>query len=106
VAAHDRQVQRWHLADLDGVVLAGNDRLGKIVADLLGVDVEGRDELQIPYVVRAELHVHQARHPRARAGARVILDALDERTRAIAYTHDGHAYRTHLDCFLSFTVPL
>jgi hypothetical protein len=44
-----------HVGDLDGVVLAGEDGLGQVLADLLGIDVEGGDELDITHVVIAEL---------------------------------------------------
>jgi hypothetical protein len=40
--------------ELDRVVL-GDDRLGQVEADLLGVDVEGGDELDVADVVAAEL---------------------------------------------------
>ena len=50
---------RRHVADLDGVVLAGDDRVREVLADLLGVDVEGGDELDVADVVVAELDVHQ-----------------------------------------------
>jgi hypothetical protein len=60
VCRADGDVERRHVGDLDGVVLAGDDRLGQVEADLLGVDVEGGDELDVADVVVAELHVHQA----------------------------------------------
>ncbi len=53
-------------------------------------------------MVRAELHVHQARHPARRVGVLVVLHPLDEGTCAVAHTHDGYPYRTHEDCSYSF----
>ena len=37
-SAGDRDAERRDVADLDGVVLAGRDRLGEVAPDLLGVD--------------------------------------------------------------------
>ncbi len=61
VAALDGDAGRRHVGDLDGVVLAGADGLGEVVADLLAVDVERGDELDVADVVLAELDVHEAR---------------------------------------------
>jgi hypothetical protein len=78
VPALHRDAERRHVADLDRVVLAGGDRLGEVLADLLGVDVERSDELDVPDVVVAELHVHQARDALARVGVPVVMHALHE----------------------------
>ena len=97
-AALHGDAQRWHVADRDGVVLARHDGLGHVPADLLGVDVERGDELDVADVVRAELDMHQARHPTSRVGVLVVLHALDEGTCAVPDAHDGYPYRTHKDC--------
>src|SRR5262249_53923883 len=86
------------VADLDGVVLARHDGLGDVPPDLLGVDIERGHELQVPHMIGAELHVHQARHPAVRVGILVVLHALDEGTGAVAESDDGYPYRTHSDC--------
>jgi hypothetical protein len=52
VAAQHRDVELRDVTDLDGVVLAGADRLREVEADLLGVDVERSDELDVADVVR------------------------------------------------------
>ena len=98
-ALHD-DAGRRHVGDLDGVVLA-DARIAsdEVLADLLGVDVERRDELDVPDVVVAELHVHQAGHADRRIGVLVVLDALDQRRGAVADADDGDAYRTHRDSF-------
>src|SRR5262249_46814236 len=70
---------------------AGEDRLGEVLADLLGVDVEGGRELDVTHVVAAEVHVHQARNLLCRVGVLVVLDALYERARAVADTDDRDA---------------
>ena len=71
------------------LLLAGEDRLGEVEADLLGVDVEGRDELDVADVVAAERDVHEARHRLARVGVAVVLDPLEERAGAVADSGDG-----------------
>ena len=45
-----------------GVVRRGPDRVGDVAADLVGVDVEGRGELDVADVVAADIHVHEPRH--------------------------------------------
>ena len=86
-------VGRGYVGDLDGVVLGGEDRLGKVEADLLGVHVERGDELHVADVVAAEGDVHQAWDVRVRVGVLVILHALNQRGRAVADADDGD---THL----------
>ena len=79
------------VGELDRVVLARPDRLGEVFADLLGVDVEGGDELDVADVVAAEVDVHQARHFVGRVGVLVVLDALDEAVGAVADADDRDA---------------
>ena len=90
---------RWTLTprlgtsrELDGVVLAGEDRLGEVLADLVRVDVERGDELDVADVVAAEVDVHQAGDVRVRVGVSVVLDALDEGGGAVADADDGDAH--------------
>ena len=80
-----------HVGELDRVVLARPDRLGEVFADLLGVDVEGGDELDVADVVAAEVDVHQARNFVGRVGVLVVLDALDEGVGAVADADDRDA---------------
>ena len=89
---------RWTLTpelrdvgELDRVVLARPDRLGEVLADLLGVDVEGGDELDVADVVAAEVDVHQARDLLGGIGVLVVLDALDEGVGAVADADDRDA---------------
>jgi hypothetical protein len=100
VAPLDHHAGRRHVGDLDGVVLARGDGLRQVEADLLGIDVEGCDEGQVGDVVVAELDVHQAGHASRRVGVPVVLDALDQRRRAVADADDGDAdrVRAHV-CF-------
>src|SRR5215469_3458594 len=90
-----------HVADFDGVVLAGDNCLGDVTADLLGVDVEGGDELYVADVIRAELDMHKARYPARRVSVLVVLHALNEGTGTVPDAHNGYPYRTHVDCSLS-----
>ena len=89
VPALHGDVQRRHVGDLDGVVLRGDDRLGQVPADLLGVHVERGDELDVADVVGAELDVHQAGHSRRRVGVPVVVHALNQRGGAVADADDG-----------------
>ena len=57
------------VGELQRVVLAREDRLGEVLADLVGVDVEGGAELDVAHVVAAEVDVHQARAPARRGSA-------------------------------------
>ena len=72
--------------NLHRVVLAGEDRLGEVLPDLVGVDVEGGGELDVAHVVAAQIHVHQAGDLLGGVGVLVVLDALHERARAVADT--------------------
>ena len=78
VAALDGDAGRRHVGDLDGVVLAREDRVGQVEADLLGVDVERGDELDVAHVVLTELDVHQTGDGRVLVGILVVLNALDQ----------------------------
>ena len=80
-----------HVHELVGVVLAREDRLGEVLADLLLVDVEGGDELHVADVVAAQLDVHQARDEVAGLRVLVVVAALDEAARAVADADDGDA---------------
>ena len=73
----------------DGVVLAGEDGLAEVEADLGGVDVEGGDELDVADVVATEADVHEAGDGVGRVGVAVVLDALDEGAGTVADACDG-----------------
>ena len=91
-AAVDGHVQVWHVGELDGVVLAGPDRLGEVLADLVLVDVERGAELDVAHVVAAEVNVHQAGHGGVGIGVLVVLDSLDQGGGTVADADDGHAH--------------
>nr|WP_239020623.1 hypothetical protein [Nakamurella antarctica] len=91
VTALDDNAGGRHVGKLDRVVLAGQDRLGEVEADLLGVNVECGNELQIRDVVIAELDMHQAGDLGAGGGVAVVLDALDERGGAVSDADNGDA---------------
>jgi hypothetical protein len=90
-AALHRDAGVRHLAEVDRVVLAAHDRLREVLADLLGVHVEGRHELDVAHVVAAEVDVHEARHELVVGGVAVVVDALHERGGAVADADDGDA---------------
>ena len=60
-AALDVDAQVLDLLEDVRVVRLRVDRLGQVLADLVLVDVEGRDELDVADVIAAEVDVHQAR---------------------------------------------
>ena len=101
----DLDAEVRHVGELHRVVLSAPDRLGEILADLVGVDVERRRELDVPDVVAAEVDVHQARDEVVRVGVLVVLDALHERGGAVAHADDRDAYLVALSQ-QPFAVPL
>ena len=86
-------VQGRDVGDLDGVVLAREDRLGEVEADLLGVDVERSDELHVADVVLTELDVHEAGDRLGLVGILVVVDALNQGRGAVTHAHNGYAHR-------------
>ena len=63
------------------------DRLADVLADLAHVDVEGRDDLDVLGAVAADLPVQQPDRVVGLLG-RVVLEALDQRARAVADPDD------------------
>ena len=55
-----------------------DDGMREVLADLLRVDVERRDELNVADVILAELDVHQPWHTLCWICVLVVLDALDQ----------------------------
>ena len=90
-AAVDLHARVRDVGELDRVVLTRPDRLGEVLADLLDVDVEGGRELDVAYVVAAEVDVHEAGDALPRIRVLVVLDPLHERRSAVADTDDRHA---------------
>src|SRR6266545_5300208 len=91
----DLHPEGWHVCESDGVVLAGGDRLREVAPDLLGVDVEGGDELEVTDVVAPDLDVHETGDVVAGLSVPVIVDALHQGRRAVAHTGDRDAYLGH-----------
>ena len=90
-AALHRDARVRHLGEVDRVVLAADDGLREVFPDLLGVDVEGRHELDVADVVAAEVDVHEPGDELVVRGVAVVVDALHERGGAVADAHDGDA---------------
>ena len=95
-AAVDAHAHRGHVGELEGVVRRREDGLRYVFADLVGVDVEGGDEVDVADVVAAEVRVHDARDRLLVAGVAVEVDALHQRGGAIPYADDGHVYLAHV----------
>ena len=96
VAALHGDAGRRHVGEPDRVVRLGEDRVGDVGADLLRVDVEGRDDADVADVVAAELDVHQAGDRLVRVGVLVVLQTLDQGRGAVAQPHDRDANLSHL----------
>jgi hypothetical protein len=90
-AAVHGHVEVRNVGELDRVVLTGPDRLGEVLVDFVGVDVEGGRELDVADVVATQVDVHEARDRLGGVGVAVVLDALDERGGAVAHADDGDA---------------
>jgi hypothetical protein len=119
--AVDGDAQLGHVRELDGVVLAAEDRLAEVAADLIGIDVERRRELDVRDVVAPEVDVHQPGDGVLGVGVLVVLDPLHERRGAVPHADDrdahlaaagpvpvlrgriGHTYPSWMDssCFLT-----
>ena len=87
----DFDARLWHLGELDRVVLAREDRVGEVLADLLLVDIKRRDKLDVADVIPTQIDVHQPRDGLFWIGILVVLNALDERRCAVADADDGDA---------------
>ena len=100
MTALDDDAGRRHVGDLDRVVLGGLRGLGEVEADLLGVDVERRDELHVGDVVVTEHDVHQTGDVARGIGVAVVLDTLHQGRRAVADSDNCYSNRTHRFSFL------
>ena len=79
------------VGELDRVVRVRPHRVGEVLADLVGRDVERGDELHVADVVAAEVHVHEAGDELVVRRVLVVLDALQQRVRAVADADDRDA---------------
>ena len=66
----------YHVSDIEFV--AAFDGLAEVAADLGGVDVKGRDELDVADVIVPKHDVHEAWNVVGGIGVLVVGDALDE----------------------------
>ena len=78
-----------HVGEPHRVVVAGEDGLADVEADLGGVDVERGDDLDVADVVAAEDDVHEAGHGLVGVGVLVVLEALHQRAGAVPDAGDG-----------------
>ena len=91
-AALHGDAERRHVGDLDGVVLRGEDGLGEVASDLLGVHVERRDEAHVTHVIAAEVDMHEPGDPGRGIGVCVVLHSLHQRRGAVADADNGDSY--------------
>ena len=90
-AAVDRDPGLRHVGELDRVVRVRPDRVGEVLADLVGGDVERGRELDVGDVVAAEVDVHQAGDELVVRRVLVVLHALEQRVGAVADADDRDA---------------
>ena len=83
--------QLGHVAELHCVVGFRPDGLAQIQSDLGSVHVEGGHGLDVVDVVAPEHYVHQARNMVVGLSVGVVIQALHQRTGAVANTGDGDA---------------
>ena len=86
-----RDTRGRHVRELEGVVLAREDRLREVLAHLLLVDVEGGHELEVADVVAAQVDVHQAGDEVSLPRVLVVMAPLDEAAGAVAHADDRHS---------------
>ena len=78
------------LVEDERVVRLGVDRLAKVLADLVLVDIERGHELDVADVVTAEVDVHAEAGDEVVDGrVLVVIATLDEAARAVAHAHDA-----------------
>ena len=98
----DARLRLRDVGELVRVVGLGPDRLGEVLPDLGGRDVESGRELDVPDVVAAEVDVHQAGDELVLGRVLVVLDALDEGVGAVADADDRDADLSSLRAELPF----
>ena len=89
--ARDLDAGLRDVGELDRVVRMRPHRVGEILADLALDDVERGRELDVADVVAAEVDVHEAGDELVVRRVLVVLDALEQRVRAVADADDGDA---------------
>ena len=77
-----------------GAVGQCEDGFVDIPSHLAGVDVEGGDDFEIGRAILADAPVHQANGV-FRRFVTVVVDSLDQRTRAISDSDDGNPDGAH-----------
>ncbi len=90
--ARDLDAGLRHLGELVRVVRVRPDRLGEVLADLVGRDVERGRELDIADVIAAQVDMHQAGNELVRRRVLVELHALEQGVGAVADADDRHAH--------------
>jgi hypothetical protein len=89
--ARDLDAGLRDVRELDRVVRMRPDRVGEVLSDLALDDVEGGGELHVPDVVAPEVDVHEAGDELVVRGVLVVLDALEQRVRAIPHADERDA---------------
>src|SRR3954447_14948911 len=91
-SASDRYSHRRDVGETVGIVRSFPKRVGNILADLAGIDVERRGDLDVADVITADAGVHQPGHRLVRFRFLVVAQPLNERTGTISNTDNAYAY--------------
>ena len=73
-----------YIIEIKGVVGWRNDCLCQILADLIFINIEGGDEVDITYVIAAEIDVHQSGDEFNILCFLIEMNALHQRRTAVA----------------------
>ncbi len=89
--AHDDPAVRDVRLESLGAIGFREDGPIDVLADLARVDIERRDDVDVAGQILADLGVHQACHALTATLGGVVMDALDQRARAVTHASDSDA---------------
>ena len=81
-----------HIAELICIVRLGEYGLCQILAHLAAIDIEGSHEVDVTYVVPADVGMHDAGDVVAVLGLSVIVNTLYQRGGAVANPYNRNVY--------------
>ena len=90
-AARDLDPGARDVGETISVVRRLVDSVSEVLADLVPVDVERRNEVDVANVIAAEVDVHDPRDTVPGFGVPVVVDTLHERARTVTDTDDRDA---------------
>jgi hypothetical protein len=91
----NRHPQTGDLREANRVVGLRRDGRAQVQADLVGVDVEGGDELDIADMIAAQPRAHEARDEAVVGHTLVVVDTLHQSGCAVTDSDHRNANRSH-----------